>query len=247
MKLITLGSSSDGNGYILQATTGEALIIEAGIPLAEVKRAIGFNLANIAGVVVSHSHQDHSKRLPEYQKAGITCIMNEATQHVYFPDIRATNIITLPPKVKTSVGQFTILGFELKHDVPNFGYLIHHPESGLVCFITDTHYCPFVFPGLNNILIEANYSLDIMDRAVAAGRIPATVRNRILGSHMEIETTKEFLKANDLTGVNNIVLLHLSDGNSNARDFKNQVQELTGKPTEIADQGLTIDFNKTAF
>ena len=43
---------------------------------------------------------------------------------------------------------------------------------------------------------------------------------------MEIDTTLEFLRANDLSKVNNIVLLHLSDGNSNVPDFQKRVKEL---------------------
>ena len=58
MKLKVLGSSSSGNCYILESDT-EALIIEAGLPFMEVKKALNFNVRKIVGVVVSHSHGDH--------------------------------------------------------------------------------------------------------------------------------------------------------------------------------------------
>lgn len=45
---------------------------------------------------------------------------------------------------------------------------------------------------------------------------------------------KDFLKANDLRHVQEIWLLHLSDGNSDADRFKREIQELTGKPVYIA-------------
>jgi uncharacterized surface protein with fasciclin (FAS1) repeats len=64
---------------------------------------------------------------------------------------------------------------------------------------------------------------------------------------MSIETCKGLLEANDLTAVNNIVLIHLSDGNSNAADFKKQVQDLTGKTVHIAGKDMVIDLNKTPF
>ena len=62
---------------------------------------------------------------------------------------------------------------------------------------------------------------------------------------MEFETTKEFLKANDLTKVNNIVLLHLSMDNSDQARFKREVTELTGKRVAIAEPGLDIELNIT--
>jgi hypothetical protein len=44
------------------------------------------------------------------------------------------------------------------------------------------------------------------------------------------------------------VLIHLSDGNSNATEFKQQIQMATGKNVHVADAGMIIkDFNKTAF
>jgi DNA/RNA-binding domain of Phe-tRNA-synthetase-like protein len=56
------------------------------------------------------------------------------------------------------------------------------------------------------------------------------------------------LKANNLSQVNNIVLIHLSDGNSDAEDFQKQVTELTGKTVYVADAGMIIDnFNKKPF
>ena len=55
MKLRVLGSSSAGNCYILENNT-EALIIEAGLPFMEAKKALDFNTKKIQGVVISHEH-----------------------------------------------------------------------------------------------------------------------------------------------------------------------------------------------
>lgn len=55
MKLKVLGSGSSGNCYILENDT-EALIIEAGVPFMEVKKALNFDIRKIQGVVISHEH-----------------------------------------------------------------------------------------------------------------------------------------------------------------------------------------------
>jgi len=55
------------------------------------------------------------------------------------------------------------------------------------------------------------------------------------------------LSANDLSQVNNIVLIHLSDSNSDEIQFQNEVSELTGKNVTVASNGMTINFNKTPF
>jgi hypothetical protein len=65
--------------------------------------------------------------------------------------------------------------------------------------------------------------------------------------YMNLQTCKELLSANDLSTTMNIVLLHLSDGNSNALEFKSEIEGITGKPVFIADKGLEIDLNIKPF
>lgn len=244
MRLIAISSDSTGNGYLLKSRAGEVLIIEAGVKLARVKKALDFDLTKIAGCIISHAHQDHAKYLPEYHAAGIPCYMNETTSKTWLNGSR-TGRVVLQEKEQTTIGSYLVKPFRLEHDVENFGYLIHHYESGLICFITDTHYCHYTFKGLNNILIEANYSDEIIERKLLDRTANVYVRNRVLTSHMEIETTKAFLKANDLTRVNNIVLLHLSMGNSSKDQFTREIVELTGKQVHVAEEGMEITLNKT--
>lgn len=247
MRFITLGSSSAGNGYILRASDNEMLILEAGVRLSTVKESTGFDLSDITGCLVSHAHNDHSGYITDYQKAGIKCYMNEHTRQSKFGDNKLHNVFTLQAKHTFQIGTFKVLSIELRHDVPNFGYLIEHAETGVFTFITDTHYCPYKFPGLNNILIEANYSDEIVNKHLADGTGNMYVRNRVIKSHMELQTTIDFLKANDLSQVHNIVLLHLSESNSDPGAFQKRIKELTGKSVYVALKGMNIPFDKTAF
>lgn len=247
MRLIVLSSDSTGNGYLLKASDGEVLILEAGVRLSKVKRALDFNLEKIAGLVVSHSHDDHAGHLLEYQAAGIPCYVNQATKLSRMGEMNFYKTYVIEERKRKVVGNFMILPFELEHDVQNFGYLIHHHESGIICFITDTHYCRYTFKGLNNILIEANYSQQIIDRNLMDGKGNLYVRNRVLTHHMELETCRDFLMANDLTHVNKIILLHLSAQNSDVRMFQSEIQKTTGKSVHVAYSGFVTDLNKTPF
>jgi phosphoribosyl 1,2-cyclic phosphodiesterase len=201
-------------------------------------------LSGIAGCICGHEHQDHAKYIKEYLKAGIKCYINEGTNKALFEDKQQYNVNILLEKEQKSIGEFLVKTFPLEHDVQNLGFLIHHFESGLICYITDTNYCHYTFKGLNQVLIESNYSNEIIDQKLLDGTANKFVRDRVLTYHLEFETTKEFLRANDLTRVNNIILLHLSMGNSNANQFRREVTELTGKQVFVATQGLEIDLNK---
>lgn len=246
MELTVLGSSSRGNGYVLQNDT-EALIVECGVSLLEVKKAVGFNVSKIVGALCSHEHGDHAKYAQLYLYNRINVYMSHGTMRAIGP--KGTFLpLLLSHGYTAKIGSFTVLPFEVKHDAAEpLGFLINHPETGNVLFLTDSYYSPFRFEGLNNILIECNYSTEILQRNIDAGRIPTAVRNRTLQSHMSLETCLETLAANDLSQVNNIVLIHLSDGNSHAEGFKEAVHRATGKTVHVADKGLNIKFNKTPF
>lgn len=246
MVLKVLGSSSQGNCYILE-NDSEALILEAGVKFSEVKHALGFNVAKVVGCLITHEHNDHAAYVSEVLKAAIPVYASEGT-------IRNLTIkgdrLPLPCEAGNllRLGGFRIIPFDTKHDSAEpLGFFIDHVETGRVLFATDTCYLPCTFVGLNNVLIEANYDDDILERNIAAGRIPALVRNRTIQSHFSLRHCIEALQANDISAVNNIVLIHLSDGNSNAPAFVEAVREATGKSIHVAEPGLVLPFNKTPF
>lgn len=118
---------------------------------------------------------------------------------------------------------------------------------GNMVFMTDTEYSPYRFEKISHFCIEANYDQHILDENVMAGRIPLVARNRVMKSHMSIQTVKELLKENDLSKTRNIILLHLSNGNSNARDFKDEIEAMTGIPVTIADKGIEVNLSLNVF
>lgn len=243
MNLTVLSSSSYGNGYILTANNGSSLLIEAGLPLLKVKEKLNFDISNVKGLIATHVHNDHFKYALDYAKAGIKCFSNKETIESIQPH---HNLISVEALKKFRVGDFEILPFDLIHDVPIFGYLINNPESGLISFQTDTFYCPYTFDNVNHWLIEANYDEDIINEKILHGEDIEKFR-RITKSHMSINTCIKTLLANDLKPGQNIILLHLSEGNSNAKYFQLRVMQTTGKQVYIADKGLTININKEVF
>lgn len=246
MNLKIINSNSAGNCYILE-NDNEALIIECGVAFPKIKQALGFNLKKVAGCLLTHEHGDHAKSAKDLMLMGINVYATEGTHQACGNAKHHRAIVTFKGD-EFKVGNFKIKTFDIQHDVAEpAGFLIWHQETGLVLFLTDSYYCKYKFPGLNNILIEANYCKKILDRRMAGGEAPESVLNRVIKSHMSLQNCKEMLGSNDLTAVNNIVLIHLSDGNSDAVRFKKEVEEQTGKLVHIADPGLIIPFNKKPF
>jgi phosphoribosyl 1,2-cyclic phosphodiesterase len=246
MVLKIIGTGSKGNAYVLK-NEHEVLLIETGVNIKEIKRALDFDYSKIVGCIVTHEHLDHSKSMYDVMRLGIDVYSSRGT-------LKSRNLLNekrahiLKSKDSIQIGNFKILAFDVKHDaIEPLGFLIEHPDCGKTLFLTDTYYCKYTFPGLNNIIIEANYSKEIIDQKFGSESNKEFLRNRVLKSHFSLANCKDMLSANNLSQVNNIVLIHLSDSNSNEKQFVKEVYELTGKNVTAAINGMQINFNKTPF
>jgi len=246
MQLKVINSNSSGNAYILE-NEKEALLIECGVNFDKIKHALHYNLKKVVGCLVTHEHGDHSKAIAQVLAGGINVYATDGT-------LRALGVVNHHRAVTTfsgdefKVGGFRIKPFDVKHDVKEpVGFLIYHDECGKVLFLTDSYYCQYTFSGLNNIIIEANYCDTILKQRVSVGLNPKFLSDRVITSHMSLNTCKQMLGANDMSQVNNIILIHLSDSNSDEKRFKYEVEQQTGKQVCIAVSGLTMELNKTPF
>ena len=249
MQLKVLGSSSKGNCYLLD-NGKECLVIECGIPFKEVQKAVNFDIKRIKGAIVSHEHGDHAKHVEKFIEARIPVWMSDGTRREVIKKFKSPYLSPLIAESmhKFKIGSFTIFPFDTEHDCAEpLGYLINHPECGTVLFATDTYFLKYKFKGLNQIMIECNYRLDIMEKNVESGKLHPALRARTIKSHCSFETCCEILEANDLTKVNNILLIHLSDGNANPVEFERDIRNLTGKAVTVAHPGLVLDFNLSPF
>lgn len=227
-----LASSSAGNAYrVTDGTT--TLLLEAGIRYKDIQKGMGFRVSQIAGCLLTHEHGDHSKSVKELMRAGVDVYASKGTfEALGLSSHRAKCVTSLE---SFTIGTWTILPFDVQHDVSEpMGYLLANKTGEKLVFLTDTYYCKYTFDGLSHIMVECNFSQQILDENIAAGRVPHVMRRRLMKSHFSLEHVKDFLRANDLHSVREIWLLHLSDTNSSEEMFKREIQALTGKQVYVA-------------
>lgn len=241
MQLKVIGTGSKGNAYLLE-NEQEALLIECGVRSSDIKTALNFNLKKLVGCIVTHEHMDHARSFYDLMNLGVDIYSKLGTFRTLGVDgLHRANEITGTFKL----GGFKIMAFDVKHDAAEpCGFLINHPETGNILFMTDLVYSKYTFRNLHNIIIEANYHTPMAKRNLSEMEF---LRNRVINNHMSLDTCIEFLKQNDLTKVNNIVLIHLSDSNSDEKLFRETVTKETGKTVSIADNGLIVELNKHPF
>ena len=176
---------------------------------------------------------DHSKAVKDIMRAGIDCYISAGAAEALGLSGHRLHIVKALQRFQ--LGGWTVLPFDVQHDAKEpLGFLLANKAGDKLLYATDTYYLKYKFRGLTHILVECNYALDILQKNVAAGTVPAAVKDRVLRSHFSLENVKGFLRANDLGKVQEIWLLHLSEQNSCEKRFKEEVQKITGKPTYIA-------------
>src|SRR4051794_9941700 len=111
MQLSILGSSSSGNCYILE-NESEALIIECGVNIFEIKKALNFSFAKVAGCVVTHEHGDHAKSINEIMKMGVNVYTSRGTMRALGLQVSHHRLNTIKAGELFQVGLFKIIPFE---------------------------------------------------------------------------------------------------------------------------------------
>lgn len=221
-------SSSAGNLYEVACREGR-LLIDPGLRIDELRRALGYRSSRVTGCLVTHHHADHRQAVPKLLRSGVDVYASAGTWEALA--LRSHRAYTVAPRQEFRAGPFRVLPFDTRHDAAGaLGFLIGTPDGDRLLFAVDTAYIPYRFAGLTHIALEANYGEEILLHSQA----PPEQKRRVLRNHMSIERAVRTLQANDLRQVREIHLLHLSDRHADAREFRAAVQRATGKPVYVA-------------
>ena len=240
MNFTSLASSSRGNAYLLQSEGVSPLLLEAGLPVSRLRdklREHGVSLSDLAGCLVSHEHQDHAKAVKDLLKAGVNCYMSQRTAselqvegHHRIKRIHPFVRYWIPPL------PWIFSAFPLQHDAKEpIGFLIANLNDELL-FIPDTAFIENRFEGITMIAVECNMISELLSKNILEGHIPAIVGKRVRRNHMSLENVITMLKANNLSRCRAIYLMHLSDGNSDERRMKEEIQAATGVPVYLCEE-----------
>ena len=244
MKLTVISSGSAGNCYVLGGRRS-ALIIECGVAPERVFKATDVVPSKVAGCLVSHEHGDHAGFVGRYAALGITVYASEGTLHAL--EMRR-GCSPLRVREAKQVGEWVVKPFRVFHDAAEpLGFIIEHPECGKVLFVTDTKFVTYSFrlERIDHIMVEANYSDDIIDDNILADRLSMDRAARVRQTHMSLRSAIELVRANETPALKTVVLLHLSSGNADPDLFARETRKSARlAQVYVATAGLTIELNK---
>lgn len=180
---------------------------------------------------------DHSKSIPNALKSQIPVFSNQDVAEK-FQGVKA-----IQPKKKYKIGSFYVTPLDVEHNVPNFAYIIEHEEIGKLVFATDLTHFPYKIKDANHFLIESNYGDEIVINHLCDNEVIRSMSE----NHMEINETINAIRNNISSDLNNIILCHLSDGQSDEKLFKQLIFDEFGIIPYVAERGLEVTINKEEF
>lgn len=214
-----IGTGSSGNSYALYDNDGKILLLDLGLARKEILKGIDFNVSDVAGAVVSHEHGDHAKAVKDFENMGIPI----------FAPYRSLDPMSFKDSSQVKVQAFDLTDKNGKFmhtnndgsECPCFGFLIEHEDMGKLLYITDTELVKWRFSGINHILISCNYQKKYISDSAK--------RTHVLRGHMELETVKDFIRANKSNSLRTVILCHLSGDSANPEECLSEVQKVVGE------------------
>ena len=239
MRVIYSKTGSDGNCTAIESNSGEILIVDSGIALKQVNKQIGYRALSATGVLLSHSHTDHTAAHKEFSAASVTLYAPDtkpltgdstAFQTRYYKTVDHGKTIAINGR-KSGKVEFLAVPFRLVHcnaqdgsDCPCVGYLISEPRKGgeKILIATDTAYIGMEihgvegttiqghrFPPCSIYMLESNY-VRIDDATETLKGMQLEVEKRRVSSHMSAQTSSAFIGRQDLSQCREVYLIHIS-------------------------------------
>ena len=219
MKIITVGTGSSGNCYLLQKNNDRIIALDAGCPWKKVMIAAKFKPTSIDFSLITHDHSDHKGYVRDFKRNNV--------------DVYDTE--NLNPKKLYSIKDTKVIPFEVPHDTKCYGYLLN-VDGRYVVYMTDFGYCKYTFKsfGVSTWIIACNHT-DLPDRDSAK-------YGHVVRGHSSLDTVKDILKANMCPQMKNVVLCHYNE--SEDTDFMaSEIRQVVGDAVNVyvARKGEVID------
>lgn len=216
-------TGSTGNVSII--SDGEGMLqIDCGLPYKKVNALCSYKLYQCRDAIVTHRHSDHFKYASDFMRYGMNVWATSETWTNGYTIGPKTNCKIFKQLEQFKIGTFLIKAFPVAHTnidgspCENSGFLIYSVVTKeKLLWITDANYIENHFPPVDYIAIECNY-LDIEDYAKELAYINLYVEKRRLQSHLSLSKCIQFLKAQDLSKIKWVKVLHISKSQGKIED-----------------------------
>lgn len=223
MKFASLGSGSDGNALLIGAASGitrTCVMLDCGFGIRETEHRLarlGMLPADLAGIIVTHEHQDHVGGVFKFaRRHGTPVWLTHGTRSAVAADAHGVAMHLCRDAQPLAIGDLEIVPYTVPHDAREPVQYVVGDGASRLGVLTDaghaTAHMITVLGGCDALMLECNH-----DRTMLANSAyPPSLKVRIGGAygHLSNQTSSEILAAIDRSRLKTVVGAHLSSKNN---------------------------------
>jgi phosphoribosyl 1,2-cyclic phosphodiesterase len=223
LKFASLGSGSEGNALLISAasgTTRTTVMLDCGFPIRETERRmerLGMTPAQLAGIVVTHEHQDHVGGVFKFaRKHGVPVWLSYGTYQAVAKDTDGVQFDFCRDGDRLAIGDLELVPYTVPHDAREPVQYVAGDGRVRLGVLTDagqsTPHLVQALGGCDALMLECNHDRQML----ANSNYPPSLRKRIGGAygHLSNDTASEILMQLDKSRLKMVVGAHLSQQNN---------------------------------
>ncbi len=234
ISLCALASGSNGNCYYI-GNEHEAILIDAGIPARRIVARMhlqDLTPAKVRAIFVSHEHADHAGGARVLaRRLKVPVYVTQKTYLAMYPNHKPDLPRFFAPGQEIPVGSFQVHPFLKNHDAAEpCSFRIAYKGFHVGVFTDIGSPCERVIHHLSQchaLFLETNYD----EKMLWEGSYPFPIKQRIASDHGHLSNDQAFdlLKNHSGSGLQMVLLSHLSAENNTPETALNRFSELAKK------------------
>lgn len=224
MRFASLGSGSEGNALVVEATDGGTttrVLLDCGFSAKELERRfarLDCTIDQLDAIVVTHEHTDHiGSALTVARKWSVPVYMSWGTAQAVGADVAADiDLHVLWGDETVAIGDLQLCPYTVPHDAREPLQFVFSDGVRRLGVLTDvgtsTPHIVTMLSGCDALVLECNHDV----RMLAASRYPPSLKARVGGSlgHLSNDAAADILASLDRMRLKHVVAAHLSRQNN---------------------------------
>jgi phosphoribosyl 1,2-cyclic phosphodiesterase len=223
VRFASLGSGSEGNALLVEASSGATttrVLLDCGFSGKEVERRLArlnCRAEDLDAIVITHEHTDHiGSALTLARRWSIPLHMSWGTARAIGVDEANVELNVLWGDESVAIGDLNVMPYTVPHDAREPLQYVFSDGACRLGVLTDvgvsTPHITNVLSGCDALVLESNHDVEML----AASRYPPSLKARIGGTHGHLnnEAAAAILASLDRSRLRHLVAAHLSQQNN---------------------------------
>ncbi|QCP49257.1 MBL fold metallo-hydrolase [Trinickia violacea] len=223
MRFASLGSGSEGNALVVEASNGATttrVMLDCGFSAKEVERRLlrlELGVEQLDAILITHEHSDHiGSALTLARKWSLPLYMSWGTAQAVGADDADVDLHVLWGDETAAIGDVEVLPYTVPHDAREPLQFVFSDGACRLGVLTDvgtsTPHISAVLSGCDGLVLECNHDTKML----AQSRYPQSLKARIGGNHGHLnnDAAANILASLDRARLKHLVAAHLSQQNN---------------------------------